>query len=150
MNILRVLTGLKTGQNSWIFTNFETLGHGFSIYDGGGTPVLWRWARRPTRGEELLHAPRPRCWRPVSRENLDRPGRFIDDRWPRHAVRHADAVNRIYIHARRRALATANQRSRPVWWPLVDSDASSASEVTTLWRYTNLFVIIIIIKKDIN
>jgi len=30
---------------------------------------------------------------------------------------------------------------------LYATDVSSAAEVTTLWRYTNLFVIIVIIEK---
>jgi len=34
--------GFKNRAKFVNFTNFETLGHGFSIYDGGGTPVLWR------------------------------------------------------------------------------------------------------------
>jgi len=39
-------------------------------------------------------------------------------------------------------LAEANQHAK------LQLDQSSASEVTTLWRYTNLFIIIIILHRD--
>jgi len=31
--------------------------------------------------------------------------------------------------------------------PVIEMNASSASEVTTIWRYTNVYIIIIIIIK---